>query len=168
MKSEATAGKATGGGPKSRFSRTSNGCISFSSKVAVVVVGVGLGAFGIPFDYIKPCTTASNLDNMKIEESLKTCDDFYVERKGIENILARRASTHGKQYTVVYNSSGVGKSTAVRRVVKDHPGSVWLNFTTFTTTEDAHPLISKKMLGKTEKIDSFVNYDKMWRALQEA
>ena len=130
VKSEATAGNGTGGQSKSQFSSNSMGWRGFAIHLAVLV-----GTLFANVVYIKLPTKAStvyeklvnDLTNMKIEETEKTCDDFYVERKGIENILARRASTHGKQYTVVYGACGVGKSTAVRRVVQNRPGSVWLN-----------------------------------------
>jgi len=170
VKSEATAGNGTGGQSKSQFSINSMGWRRIAIHLAVLV-----GTLFANVVYIKLPTKAStvyeqlvnDLTNMKIEETEKTCDDFYVERKGIENILTSRVGAIGDKYTVVYGSKGVGKSTTVRRVVQNRPGSVWLKIDHVPGKEEVYLRICNIILGKTEKGDSSVKSHELCRALKE-
>ena len=90
-----------------------------------------------------------------------------MERKGIENKLTSRAGAHGDVYTVVYGSKGVGKSTTVRRVVQNRPGSVWVSISDVASKEEVYLRICNKILGKTEKGDSLVESHELCRALKE-
>ena len=76
----------------------------------------------------------------------------YVERPGLQAQIEKALSTGGKEeygaYTIIYGAKGVGKSNAVRFMLKDRTGVVAVSVYEANTTVDIMRPLTFELLGE--------------------